>query len=37
MNVVDMGMVGHLGANALAAVGMGSMLVWVFISMGISL
>lgn len=37
MNVVDMGMVGHLGANALAAVGMGSMLVWVFMSMGISL
>jgi len=37
MNIVDMGMVGHLGANALAAVGMGSMLVWVFISMGISL
>jgi len=37
MGIVDIAMVGHLGAHALAAVGMGSILVWTFISAGISL
>ena len=35
--LTDMAMVGHLGANALAAVGMGSMLTWTFIVLGIAL
>jgi putative MATE family efflux protein len=30
-------MVGRLGAHAIAAVGMGSMIVWIFMSLGISL
>lgn len=37
MGLIDMGMVGRLGANAIAAVGMGSMIVWVIMSLGISL
>ncbi len=37
MNLVDMAMVGRLGAPALAAVGMGSMVVWAILSMAISL
>ena len=37
MNVVDVMMVGHLGAQALAATGMGSMVVWTAISFGIGL
>lgn len=37
MGLIDMGMVGRLGANAIAAVGMGSMIVWIFMSIGISL
>ncbi|MBK53093.1 MAG: hypothetical protein CMG58_00500 [Candidatus Marinimicrobia bacterium] len=37
MGLIDMGMVGRLGANAIAAVGMGSMIVWVLMSIGISL
>ena len=37
MNVVDVMMVGHLGAHALAATGMGSMVVWTAISFGIGL
>ena len=37
MGLIDMGMVGRLGANAIAAVGMGSMIVWVLMSLGISL
>lgn len=37
MNLADMAMVGRLGAAALAAVGMGSMVVWAVLSTGISL
>ena len=37
MSLTDMAMVGRLGAPALAAVGMGSMVVWTILSMGISL
>ena len=37
MNVVDVMMVGHLGAQALAATGMGSMVVWTAISFAIGL
>ena len=37
MGVVDMAMVGSLGASALAAVGMGSMVTWTALSIGISL
>ncbi len=37
MGLADMAMVGHLGANALAAVGMGSMLTWTFMVLGIAL
>ena len=37
MGLIDMGMVGRLGSNAIAAVGMGSMIVWVLMSLGISL
>jgi putative MATE family efflux protein len=37
MNLADMAMVGHLGVVALAAVGMGAMLVWTIMSFGISL
>jgi len=36
MSLADMAMVGRLGASALAAVGMGSMLTWVVLSFGIS-
>ena len=35
MGLADMAMVSRLGAVALAATGMGSLLVWVFLSMGI--
>ena len=35
MGLADMAMVSRLGATALAATGMGSLLVWVFLSMGI--
>ena len=35
MGLVDMAMVSRLGATELAATGMGSLLVWVFLSMGI--
>jgi len=37
MNIADVAMVGHLGAGALAATGMGSMLVWVILSIAIGL
>jgi putative MATE family efflux protein len=37
MNLADVAMVGRLGAVALAATGMGSMLVWVLLSFAISL
>ena len=37
MGLADMAMVSRLGANALAATGMGSLLLWVFMSMGIGL
>ncbi len=37
MNLADMAMVGRLGAEALAAVGMGSMVVWTLLSTGIAL
>lgn len=37
MNMADVAMVGRLGAPALAATGMGSMLVWATVSFGISL
>ena len=35
MGLTDMAMVSRLGATALAATGMGSLLLWVCISMGI--
>ena len=35
MGPADMAMVSRLGATALAATGMGSLLLWVFLSMGI--
>ncbi len=35
MGLTDMAMVSRLGATALAATGMGSLLVWVFLSIGI--
>ena len=37
MSLADMAMVGHLGANALAATGMGSLVLWIVSSMGIGL
>lgn len=37
MGIIDMAMVGHLGASALAAVGMAAMVTWVPMSIGISL
>ena len=37
MGIVDMAMVGHLGASALAAVGMAGMVTWTAMSFGISL
>ena len=37
MSFVDVMMVGHLGAKALAATGMGSMVVWTIISFSIGL
>ena len=37
MNMADVAMVGQLGAPALAATGMGSMMVWAVVSFGISL
>ncbi len=37
MGIVDMAMVGHLGASALAAVGMAGMVTWTAMSLGISL
>ena len=37
MGIVDMAMVGHLGASALAAVGMASMVTWTALSLGIAL
>jgi putative MATE family efflux protein len=37
MNMADVAMVGHLGREALAATGMGSMLVWIFLTMAIGL
>lgn len=37
MNLADMAMVGRLGVAALAATGMGAMIVWAFLSFGISL
>jgi len=36
MNVVDVAMVGRLGVNALAAVGMGGVLIWTVFSVGIA-
>ena len=37
MSFVDVMMVGHLGSKALAATGMGSMVVWTIISFSIGL
>ncbi|MFQ6673518.1 MAG: MATE family efflux transporter [Fidelibacterota bacterium] len=37
MNVVDVAMVGRLGANALAAVGMGSVLIWTVLSFAVAI
>ena len=37
MGLADMAMVSRLGANALAATGMGYLLLWVVMSMGIGL
>ena len=37
MGLADMAMVSRLGAVALAATGMGSLLLWVIMSMGIGL
>ena len=37
MGLADMAMVSRLGANALAATGMASLLLWVVMSMGIGL
>ena len=37
MGIIDMGMVGHLGATALAAVGMAGMVTWTAMSPGIAL
>ena len=37
MGLADMAMVSRLGANALAATGMGSLLLWIIMSMGIGL
>ena len=37
MSFVDVMMVGHLGSKALAATGMGSMVVWTVISFSIGL
>jgi putative MATE family efflux protein len=37
MGIVDMAMVGHLGATALAAVGMAGMVTWTVMSLGIAL
>ena len=37
MGIVDMAMVGHLGASALAAVGMAAMVTWTAMSLGIAL
>ncbi len=37
MSLADMAMVGRLGASALAATGMGSMLMWIILSFGIAL
>lgn len=37
MNLADVAMVGRLGASALAATGMGAMMVWIFLSLSISL
>jgi putative MATE family efflux protein len=37
MGLADMAMVSRLGSNALAAAGMGSLLLWVIMSMGIGL
>ena len=36
MGIIDMAMVGHLGASALAAVGMAGMVTWVPMSLGIA-
>jgi len=37
MNLFDVAMVGYLGANALAAVGMGSIVIWTVLSFGIAI
>ena len=36
MNVVDVAMVGRLGAKSLAAVGLGAVLIWTILSIGIA-
>ena len=36
MGIVDLIMIGHLGASAIAAVGMAGMITWTFISLGIA-
>jgi len=36
MGVIDLVMIGHLGANAIAAVGIAGMVAWTFISLGIA-
>ena len=36
MNVVDVAMVGRLGAKSLAAVGLGAVLIWTILSVGIA-
>ena len=37
MGIIDLVMVGHLGASALAAVGMAGMVTWTAMSLGIAL
>ena len=37
MGLADMAMVSRLGATALAATGMGSVLLWVFLNMGVGI
>ena len=36
MGIIDMAMIGHLGAAAIAGVGMGGMVTWTIISLGIA-
>ena len=36
MGIIDMAMIGHLGGAAIAGVGMGGMVTWTIISLGIA-